>query len=82
VLATLLPREDRDLDAPLFPELNDAALRTAITKACKAIGTPHFSPHGPPRFPGSLHYRRTGSLTEVAELLGDSKWVAADPHLL
>jgi hypothetical protein len=25
-----------------------------------------------------LHYKRTGSLAEVAELLGDSKRVAAD----
>jgi integrase len=45
-LATLPPREDRNLQAPLFPDLNDAALRTAITRACKATGTPHFSPHG------------------------------------
>jgi integrase len=45
LLATLPPREDRDLEAPLFPDLTDARLRTAITKACKATGTPHFSPH-------------------------------------
>ena len=43
LLATLPTREDRDLEAPLFPELTDARLRTAITKACKATGTPHFS---------------------------------------
>src|SRR5580765_7490901 len=30
---------------------------------------------------GSLHYKRTGSLAEVAELLGDSKRVAADHHV-
>jgi integrase len=81
VLATQPPREDRNLDAPLFPDLNDAALRTAISKACKATGTPHFSPHGLRRRRGSLHYKRTGSLADVAELLGDSKRVAADHYV-
>jgi integrase len=71
------PREDRDLAAPLFPGLDDARLRIAITRACKATGTPHFSPHGLRRRRGSLYYKRTGSLVEVAELLGDSKRVAA-----
>ena len=60
LLATLPPREDRDLDAPLFPDLTDARLRMAITRACKATGTPHFSPHGLRRRRGSLHYKRTG----------------------
>jgi integrase len=81
LLATLPPREDRDLAAPLFPGLDEAALRTAIAKACKATGTPHFSPHGLRRRRGSLYYKRTGSLAEVAELLGDSKRVAADHYV-
>jgi integrase len=81
LVATLPPREDRDLEAPLFPELTDARLRTAISKACKATGTPHFSPHGLRRRRGSLHYKRTGSLADVAELLGDSKRVAADHYV-
>jgi integrase len=81
VVATLPPREDRDLDAPLFPDLTDARLRTAISKACKATGTPHFSPHGLRRRRGSLYYKRTGSLAEVADLLGDSKRVAADHYV-
>jgi integrase len=81
LLATLPPREDRDLEAPLFPDLTDARLRTAITKACKATGTPHFSPHGLRRRRGSLHYKRTGSLADVAELLGDTKRVAAEHYV-
>jgi integrase len=81
LVATLAPREDRDLDASLFPDLSDAAIRTAITKACKATGTPHFSPHGLRRRRGSLYYKRTGSLADVAELLGDSKRVAADHYV-
>jgi len=81
LLATLPPREDRDLEAPLFPGLTDANLRMAITRACKAGGVPHFSPHGLRRRRGSLHYKRTGSLAEVAELLGDSKRVASDHYV-
>jgi integrase len=81
LLATLPPREDRDFGAPLFPNLTDARLRIAITRACKATGTPHSSPHGLRRRRGSLHYKRTGSLAEVAELLGDSKRVAADHYV-
>jgi integrase len=81
IVATLPPREDRDHESPLFPDLDEAALRTAITRACKATGTPHFSPHGLRRRRGSLHYKRTGSLADVAELLGDSKRVAADHYV-
>ena len=81
LLATLPPREDRDLESPLFPGLTDARLRMAISRACKATGTPHFSPHGLRRRRGSLHYHRTSSLAEVAELLGDSKRVAADHYV-
>jgi integrase len=53
----------------------------AITRACKAGGVPHFSPHGLRRRRGSLHYKRTGSLAEVAELLGDSKRVASHHYV-
>jgi hypothetical protein len=34
ILAELPPREDRDLDAPLFPGFKGANLRTSITRAC------------------------------------------------
>jgi integrase len=81
LLATLPPREDRDAEAPLFPCVTDANLRMAISRACRAGGVPHFSPHSLRRRRGSLHYKRTGSLAEVAELLGDSKRVAADHYV-
>lgn len=81
LLATLPPREDRDPDAPLFPDVTDANLRMAIARACRASGTPHFSPHSLRRRRGSLHYKRTSSLAEVAELLGDSKHVASDHYV-
>jgi integrase len=41
----LVPREDRDLAAPLFAGFSGDAMRTAIAKACKAAGVPLFSPH-------------------------------------
>jgi integrase len=47
----------------------------------RATGTPHFSPRGLRRRRGSLHYKRTGSLADVATLLGDSKRVAADHYV-
>jgi integrase len=75
------PLARTDLEAPLFPDLDEAALRTAITRACKAIWTPHFFPHGLRRRRGSLHYKRTGSLADVAELLGDSKRVEAEHYV-
>lgn len=53
----------------------------AITKACRATGTPHLSPHGLRRRRGSLHHIRTGSHAEVAELLGESKRVVADHYV-
>jgi integrase len=81
IVATLPPREDRDLSTPIFPGLTDANLRMAITRACKAGGVPHFSPHGLQRRRGSLAYKRTGSLAEVALLLGDTKRVASEHYV-
>jgi hypothetical protein len=39
------------------------------------------SAHTSRRRRGALHYKRCGSLAEVAELLGDSKRVAADHYV-
>jgi len=61
--------------------LTDARLRMAITRACRLGGVPHFSPHSLRRRREALHYKPTGSLAEVAELLGDSKRVAADHYV-
>jgi integrase len=81
LMATLPPREDRQLDARIFPGLTDANLRMAITRACKAAGIAHFSPHGLRRRRGSLYYKHTGSLAEVALLLGDTKRVASEHYV-
>ena len=63
------------------PTSTDARLRTAITRACKATGDPHFSPHGLRRRRGSLHYKRTGSLAEVASSSATRKRVADDHYV-
>jgi hypothetical protein len=73
LVATLPPHEDRDAAEPLSPGVTDANLRMAIARACRDGGVPHFTPHGLRRRRGSLHYKRTGSLAEVAELLRDFK---------
>jgi integrase len=45
VIATLPAREDRAAEQPVFPGLTQERLRTAIARACKASGTPTWSPH-------------------------------------
>ena len=47
----------------------------------RSDGDAALSPHGLRRRRGSLYYKRTGSLAEVATLLGDSKRVAADHYV-
>lgn len=81
IVAQLPPREDRDLDAPLFPGFKGANLRTAITRACRLTGTPPFSPHGLRKRRGSLLGKQGYSLAEIAERLGDTKVVAAEHYM-
>jgi integrase len=40
-----VPREDRDPEARVFGDLAQTRLRTDIARACKATGTPLWSPH-------------------------------------
>jgi integrase len=44
-VVALMPREDRDLEAPVLAGFTGDAFRTAIAKACKAAAVPLFSPH-------------------------------------
>jgi integrase len=81
IVAALPPREDRDLDAPLFPDFKGANLRTAITRACKGTGTPHFYPHGLRKRRGLQLSKQGYSLAEIAERLGDTKVVTAEDCL-
>jgi integrase len=45
VVGQLSAREDRDSRTPLFPGVPADRLRTAIVRACRDAGVPHFSPH-------------------------------------
>lgn len=54
-VCALVPREDRVGAAKVFSDLEDTRLRTAITRACKALGVPGWSPH-------SLRHRRISLL--------------------
>jgi integrase len=80
-LATLPARGQRDPDARAFSGVTEGAFAEAIRNACRATGVPHFAPHALRRRRGSLHYKKTGSLAEVAALLRDSDRVAKDHYV-
>jgi integrase len=69
----LPPREDRDLDAPLFPGCGADRLRTAIARACKASGIPVFSPHDLRHRRISLLHRQGRTWAEIGRLVGQRK---------
>jgi integrase len=81
IVKRLPPREDRDLNAPLFDGFKGDNLRTAITRACRLSGTPHFSPHGLRKRRGSLLGKQGYSHAEIAERLGDTKVATAEHYL-
>lgn len=79
--ATLPPREDRDLEAPLFPGASADRLRTAIARACKAAGVPVFSPHDLRHRRISLLHAQGRSWAEIGRLVGQKKLsITADTY--
>ena len=44
-VSDLCPRDDRAADRGVFEGVTADRLRTAITRACTAVGVPAFSPH-------------------------------------
>jgi integrase len=79
--ASLGPREDRDGDARLFPEVSADRLRTAIARACKASGVPVFSPHDLRHRRISLLHRQGRSWAEIARFVGQRKLsITADTY--
>jgi integrase len=79
--ATLPPREDRNLDAPLFPGCNSDALRTAIGRACKAVGIPVFSPHDLRHRRISVLHKQGRTWAEIGRLVGQQKLsITADTY--
>ena len=81
LLDRLPPREDRDPAAPLFANATADRLRTAIARACKAAGVPHFSPHALRHRRISLLHKQGLSWAEIGELVGQrSRAVTADTY--
>ena len=79
VIDRLVPRDDRKLDSPLFPDLTDARLRMAIARACRAAGVPVFSPHALRHRRISLLHRQGMSWADIGALVGQrSRAVTAD----
>ena len=79
--ASLGPREDRDIDGPMFPGATADRLRTAIARACKASGVPVFSPHDLRHRRISLLHRQGRSWAEIARFVGQRKLsVTADTY--
>ena len=68
---SLPPRDDRDLGAPLFPGVTSTTLRTAIARACRATGTPLWSPHDLKHRRISLLHAQGVSWAEIAEIVGN-----------
>jgi integrase len=71
--ATLPPREDRDLDAPLFPGVGADRLRTGIARACKAAGVPPFSPHDLRHRRISLLHHQGRTWAQIGQFIGHRK---------
>lgn len=67
-----LPREDRDLSAPVFAGFGIDRFRTAVGRACKATGTPLFSPHDLRHRRATLWHLQGVPAVEAAAWLGHS----------
>jgi hypothetical protein len=81
VLAELPPRQDRDLDAPLFPGFKGSNLRTSITRACKSDRDAALLPAWAAQAPRLAALEAGLPLAEIAERLGDTKVVTAEHYL-
>lgn len=77
----LVPREDRDLESPIFPSLGQAALRREMARACKAAGIPLYSPHDLRHRRISLWHHQGISWAQIGAWAGQaSKLVTADTY--
>src|SRR5581483_11907801 len=68
----LVPRDDRDLTAPVFAGFGVDRFRTAIARACKAAGVPLFSPHDLRHRRATLWHLQGVPVAEAAAWLGHS----------
>jgi integrase len=68
----VVPREDRDLEAQVFAGFANTRFRTALARACKATGTPLFSPHDLRHRRATLWHLSGMPAAEAAGKLGHS----------
>jgi integrase len=79
--ASLPPREDRNHETRLFPDVSADRLRTAIARACRAAGVPVFSPHDLRHRRISLLHRQGRTWAEIGRFVGQRKLsVTADVY--
>ena len=77
----LVPREDRDLEAPIFKGVEQGALRREMARACKAAGIPLYSPHDLRHRRISLWHHQGISWAQIGAWAGQaSKLVTADTY--
>jgi integrase len=77
----LRPREDRDPQARVFPDVTADRLRVAIGRACKVAGVPAFSPHDLRHRRISLWHRHGVSWAQIGQWVGQrSLSVTADTY--
>jgi integrase len=67
-----VPREDRNLDGQVIAGFDADAFRTALGRACKAAGTPAFSPHDLRHRRATLWHLAGVPVAEAAGWLGHS----------
>ena len=81
VVARLPARKDRDPSMALVAGVTADRLRTAISRACRDAGVPHFSPHSLRHRRISLLHKQGSSWAEIGERVGQrSKTVTADRY--
>jgi len=71
-IVELVPREDRNPDAPVFAGFGADAFRTALGRACKATGVPFFSPHDLRHRRATLWHLARVPVAEASSWLGHS----------
>jgi integrase len=67
------PPDDRTAERRVFPDFTPAAARSAMRKACKSAGVPHFHPHDLRHRYASVKLREGVPLTDLAAQLGHAR---------
>lgn len=69
----LRAREDRDAEGLVFPDVTQERLRTDVARACRATGTPAWSPHDLRHRRISLWHREGVDWANIGEWVGQRR---------